>query len=48
MLKNPTLGGSTLGYGLVAAIGVISVFGVVVRYGYDWEVWRSLYHNEYH
>jgi hypothetical protein len=35
MLKSLTLGGSILRYGLVAAIGVISVFGVMVRYKYD-------------
>jgi hypothetical protein len=48
MHKSLTLGGSILRYGLVAAIGVISAFGVIVRYEYDWEVWRSLYQKEYH
>jgi hypothetical protein len=34
MHKSLTLGGSILRYGLVAAIGVISAFGVIVRYEY--------------
>ena len=38
MLNSLTLGGSILRYGLVAAIGVIFTFGVIVRYEYDWEV----------